>query len=230
MSTQQMQQRAHLSVSTYQHHIQPGAIVHQKNDSDSIQCVLHLLCIGQIISKQTTKVAERLCKEVTNITQGKAHLMLKKSKEDQSIPLPVNRPLFSLSVQFGEAIYGTLHIATDSEQPTVPAIPFAVAQLMAQVCSWLLYTLEQSLFLQGQCQHLNKSVFISLTKREREVLTLMCLGHNQQSIAQKLCISPTTVGKHRQHIYEQLDVHNEHDALLAAYHFGLFSILDLPNV
>ena len=60
MSIRQIQQRVHSSVSAYQHHIQPGAITHQKNDSDSIQYVLHLLCIGQIISKQTTKVAERL--------------------------------------------------------------------------------------------------------------------------------------------------------------------------
>lgn len=55
---------------------------------------------------------------------------------------------------------------------------------------------------------------------------LMCLGHDQKSIADKLYISPATVGKHRQHIYEQLGVHNEHDALLAAYHLGFFSILE----
>ncbi|MBA2678504.1 MAG: response regulator transcription factor, partial [Ktedonobacteraceae bacterium] len=66
----------------------------------------------------------------------------------------------------------------------------------------------------------------TLTKREREVLMLMCLGHDQKTIADRLCISPTTVGKHRQHIYEQLNVHNEHDALLAAYHLGFFSILE----
>jgi DNA-binding NarL/FixJ family response regulator len=65
-----------------------------------------------------------------------------------------------------------------------------------------------------------------LTKREREVLALMCRGYNQEAIADLLCISPATVGKHRQHIYEQLGVHCERDALLVAYQTGLFSLID----
>ena len=62
------------------------------------------------------------------------------------------------------------------------------------------------------------------TRREREVLDLMCRGNNQDAIAEKLCVSPATVGKHRQHIYEQLGVHCERDAILVAYQAGLFPV------
>ena len=106
------------------------------------------------------------------------------------------------------------------------AIPLPVAQLLAQTCSWILYAIEQSTFLQGQCHQLEYQVNGPLTKREREVLTLMCRGYNQETIAELLCIAPATVGKHRQHIYEQLGVHSERDALLAAYLTGLFSIIE----
>lgn len=218
----------HPSIST-SHHAASMMTTRDDKSLDGIQYVLRLLWVGQTMTKQTTKVAERLCKEIISITQGKAQLVLYTSAENTPITPSINRSLFSFSIQFGDVVYGSLYITADSEQPTVPAIPFAIAQLLAQVCSWLLHTFEQSIFLQGQCQHLTNPLFVSLTKREREVLTLMCLGYNQQNIANKLNISPTTVGKHRQHIYEHLGVHNERDALLAAYHLSLFSILDLPN-
>lgn len=213
-----------------QHTSQSFIVNKEEHSIESIQYILRLLWVGQSMSRQTTDVTGQLCKEITNITQDKAHLILRNRENRPQPPsnISISKSLFSFSVQFGSVTYGTLCIAPDREQPTTPAMPFAVAQLLAQVCSWLLYTFEQSIFLQGQCQRLDSPSLVSLTKREREILTLMCLGSNQQCIAKKLNISPATVGKHRQHIYEQLGVHNEHDALLAAYHFGLFSILDIP--
>ncbi|GCE14866.1 response regulator transcription factor [Tengunoibacter tsumagoiensis] len=229
-STQQLRpQHTQVAVAASQYHTKPTSSAYEAGHIDSIQYVLRLLWASQTIVGQTTKVAEQLCREVTNITQGKAQLTLRDREGNQLTASPTGRTLFSFSVQFGEVVYGTLCIAPDPEQLTLPSIPFTIAQLLAQICGWLLHAFEQSIFLQGQCQHLSTPLFVSLTKREREVLTLMCLGHSQQSIARKLSISPTTVGKHRQHIYEQLGVHSEHDALLAAYRFGLFSILDLPQ-
>jgi DNA-binding CsgD family transcriptional regulator len=54
----------------------------------------------------------------------------------------------------------------------------------------------------------------------------MCRGDDQTAIARALSIAPATVRKHRQHIYEQLGVHNQHDAFLMAYQMGLFSPLE----
>jgi DNA-binding NarL/FixJ family response regulator len=98
--------------------------------------------------------------------------------------------------------------------------------MIAQICSWLLYTLEQSIFLHNQSHDLDTKIPSPLTKREQEVLSLMCKGYSKEAISSTLSITVATVGKHRQHIYEQLGVHNERDALLVAYRNGLFSIVD----
>ncbi|HLG60758.1 MAG TPA: LuxR C-terminal-related transcriptional regulator [Ktedonosporobacter sp.] len=205
---------------------QSAPILQEEFALGGVQYILHLLWIGQALCKQTTGVVDRLCQEVQRITQGKAQLILGSQEQLAKTQTTMPNTLISFSVQFGDSVYGTLCIAPASDQPTTPALPFPIGQLLAQTCSWLLYTLEQSVFLQNQSQHLNSQPYGTLTKREREVLMLMCLGHDQKSIADKLYISPATVGKHRQHIYEQLGVHNEHDALLAAYRLGFFSILE----
>jgi len=203
----------------------PDISPQEKFGIDCVQQILHLLWIGQGMCKETTGVAERLCQEITTVTKGGAELLLQCQGPEQKFTPSMSNIITSFSVQFRDVQYGVLNIAPDSEHPTVPALPFSAAHLLAQVCSWLLYTFELSIFLQGQCQRFDHQMYGPLTKREREILMLMCLGNDQKSIAEKLCISATTVGKHRQHIYEQLGVHNERDAVLAAYQFGLFSIL-----
>jgi hypothetical protein len=50
---------------------------------------------------------------------------------------------------------GTLDIAPDSAHPASPALPLPVAQLLAHTCGSLLYTLELSAFIEGQCKRLD---------------------------------------------------------------------------
>jgi len=65
-----------------------------------------------------------------------------------------------------------------------------------------------------------------LSKREREVLELMGRGLDREGIARALKIAPGTINKHRQSIYAKLGVRCEREAILAAYHAGLFSPLE----
>jgi len=53
----------------------------------------------------------------------------------------------------------------------------------------------------------------SLTRREREILSLMAKGKINKEIAALLYISPETVKKHVQNIYVKLGVHNKIEAL-----------------
>ncbi len=48
----------------------------------------------------------------------------------------------------------------------------------------------------------------SLTKREREVVKLLCEGYTNAKIAETLFISPSTADNHRTNIMRKLDVHN----------------------
>lgn len=197
-------------------------------DADNLkdmQQVTHLLALGQILCGQLRGSVSRLCDEVRLITQERAHLFLGRQKALKRVQLPTTTVL-TLPVQFKHHVYGVLCITSDRLRPGRPAIASPVAQLLAQTCSWLLFTLEQAAFVQAQCQQLDYQRNGPLTKRQQEVLMLMCQGYNQEAIADLLHIALATVGKHRQHIYEQLGVHSERDALLAAYHSGLFSLLE----
>jgi DNA-binding NarL/FixJ family response regulator len=60
-----------------------------------------------------------------------------------------------------------------------------------------------------------------LTKRERDVLTLLAEGLGTNAIAARLYISPKTVGTHVQRILAKLDMHSRAEAVAFAYREGL---------
>jgi DNA-binding NarL/FixJ family response regulator len=60
-----------------------------------------------------------------------------------------------------------------------------------------------------------------LTKREREVLQLLAEGLDQKEVADRLFISPSTVGTHTEHIFAKLGVNSRSQALALAYRGGL---------
>ncbi len=57
---------------------------------------------------------------------------------------------------------------------------------------------------------------VKLTPRQIDVLVQLSKGLNYQEIAENLFISPTTVRKHIENIYEQLHVHNKMQAVQKA--------------
>ena len=60
-----------------------------------------------------------------------------------------------------------------------------------------------------------------LTPRELEVLRLLADGLNQHDIAQRLVLSPKTVGNHIDHILSKLDVRSRSQAVAQAYRRAL---------
>ena len=60
-----------------------------------------------------------------------------------------------------------------------------------------------------------------LTKRELEILNLISQGKLSKEISESLHISIHTVGTHRQHILEKLNVDNSHEAVRCALSLGL---------
>lgn len=63
-----------------------------------------------------------------------------------------------------------------------------------------------------------------LTKRELEILDRLAAGETYQQIADKLFISPKTVRKHIENIYQKLHVHNKVEAIQKAQKHGLLSL------
>jgi len=60
-----------------------------------------------------------------------------------------------------------------------------------------------------------------ITEREREVLTLIALGHTTPAIARRLHISEKTVETHRAHIRDKLGLHTRADLVRFALEHGL---------
>lgn len=58
-----------------------------------------------------------------------------------------------------------------------------------------------------------RAQFEELSKREREVLTLVCKGHTNRWIAEHLIVSLHTIRTHRQNIRRQLGIHNTVEAV-----------------
>lgn len=58
---------------------------------------------------------------------------------------------------------------------------------------------------------------LPLSKRKREVLQWLASGVETKSIADRLCISPTTVRNHVQHILDKLGAHNRLQALAIVF-------------
>ena len=60
-----------------------------------------------------------------------------------------------------------------------------------------------------------------LTDREREILTLVARGLNNDQIGERLFISPATVKTHLARIMAKLDAHDRAQLVVRAYESGL---------
>lgn len=67
----------------------------------------------------------------------------------------------------------------------------------------------------------NALLFSCLTKREKEVLRSMALGHNAKEMAEKFFISQATADTHRRNIRKKLSLKNNYDAVRFAQAFNL---------
>jgi DNA-binding NarL/FixJ family response regulator len=63
-----------------------------------------------------------------------------------------------------------------------------------------------------------------LTERELQVLQLLAEGGRQKEIAQRLSISPKTVGTHIQNLLGKLDVHSRAELVARAFALGLATL------
>lgn len=73
-----------------------------------------------------------------------------------------------------------------------------------------------NLIRHGKQEESTKSIDFNLTKRETEILEQLAAGLNYNQIAENLFISPGTVRKHIENIYQKLHVHNKVEAVQIA--------------
>ena len=181
---------------------------------DYEQLVVRLCDLNEELFGQTTGVIERIDQEITHLTRG--HLSVRWHQPGDAPPR--SGPLLavpSAPMQYGGRYYGELVTAVYPAQPAMPLIPLAKAQAVANMCGWLIYSLEVAALL--GYQHVASSQFEPLTRRERQILALMSRRYDEQAIADALQIAPKTVQKHQENIFKRLGVHATHHAILSGF-------------
>ncbi len=132
---------------------------------------------------------------------------------------------------------------------TTPTPNFVVQALQAGVCSIMLkndppHALIEAVsetaagrsrlspaltpFVVEGIHQLGRSTFAVLSRREREVATLLLAGKTNDEIAASLVISKRTVETHLLHIYRKLGVHDRAGAILLAAREGWIHPWSVP--
>jgi DNA-binding NarL/FixJ family response regulator len=70
----------------------------------------------------------------------------------------------------------------------------------------------------------------SLTKREREILSLAAWGYSSAHIGETLAISPRTVESHRAHLFRKLGLRNQVELVFFAMRHGVLTPDDLETL
>jgi DNA-binding NarL/FixJ family response regulator len=77
---------------------------------------------------------------------------------------------------------------------------------------------------QREAERTAQHLITQLTPRERELLQLLAEGLDDAAMAERLGISPKTVGNHMVHVLDKLGVHSRLQALVLAVHHGLVTL------
>jgi DNA-binding CsgD family transcriptional regulator len=70
---------------------------------------------------------------------------------------------------------------------------------------------------------------VDLTRREQEVLALLCQRLTDAEIAERLYLSPRTVSHHVSHVLSKLEARNRRDAVAIAMRLGLLAVVSINS-
>jgi DNA-binding CsgD family transcriptional regulator len=208
----------------HMHHDQLPSTTPSEDAFDYEQLILRLCDLNEELSGQSEGVIERISQEITRLSRG--FLSVRWHQPGAAPPRsgPLSSPP-SVPLHYGGRYYGELVSAVDPARPATPLVPLLRAQVVANMCGWLIYSLEVAALL-GK-QRLLSQQFEPLSTREQEVLLLMAENLDTQTIARLLEIAPATVRKHRESIYRRLGVKTVPDAVLTGFLMAHYSPLAL---
>lgn len=118
--------------------------------------------------------------------------------------------------------FGLVNIRLDSFEELVSALRRAAAGEFL-LSAETLRTIIQHQRTEVARERQRTNMMQRLTARELEVLALVAGGLDNRMIAEKLCISVTTVRSHVQHLLAKLDVHSKLEAAMLANRYELAS-------
>ncbi|GHC25802.1 transcriptional regulator [Kushneria pakistanensis] len=111
-----------------------------------------------------------------------------------------------------------------TEHKRTEAELFTAIDTVMQDASWFTRTLVEKLASVRNTERSDTAtvpVAISLSLRERDVLTLLCQGLSDKRIAAELALAHSTVRNYVASLYRKLDVHSRSEAIIVARQQGL---------
>lgn len=197
---------------------------------DYIHIEMYLHQIAEMaLSETVTKVSEdfpaRLQREIAQSTQGWIALFLMKQDDLRLTPSSQDAEKHTQLVQYGRKIYGILSFSLSQQDPALRQQELEGTRLMAKTCAEILHHFELSFMMFNLSPLPDQLTLATLTRRQLQVLRLLCQGCDLAEIARQLHIGQATAEKHRQLVYAKLGAKNSLDVPLIAYRTGLFSPL-----
>lgn len=186
-------------------------------DGDKLLTCVHI-CL-QVSHGQTDGVVERICQEIINASQGLVAIRLVRQHIAPETAIPEHYD--TVPIALAGRWYGALLVKADPVHPNQSALSFAISRNIAHYCALTFYHLEVTALLQGMMPR-RETTPEPLTKREQEVLQLLCSGYDRKLIAETLHISPGTLGKHFENIYRHIGVNAQRDVILVAFALGRY--------
>lgn len=175
--------------------------INQINFFDSVQ-----------VNKQAVKEAFKRCSETADASADIKLSFITKAKEHTYIQLFLK----NISLSGDLNLIGSFipyEPATDSDDAIIHASP-DVKELLEyfnesnkDTASEIIEAYKQ-LDFSGQIEKDELKKEIALTKREKEVLQLICEGYTNKEISEKLFISPRTVDNHRANVLSKTETKN----------------------
>ncbi|HKV59334.1 MAG TPA: LuxR C-terminal-related transcriptional regulator [Ktedonobacteraceae bacterium] len=126
--------------------------------------------------------------------------------------------------------YGILELTNGYlESALIPGLP----QHFANLCALLLYTAEHEKFVAYRLAQfppfIAKGARISLTPREKDVLSGLMRDESEKEMALRLRVAETTIHTHLRRLYTTLNVDNGQQAIFRAFELRLIDWLDMPE-
>jgi len=118
------------------------------------------------------------------------------------------------AVRLGVSGYLVKHSASD----------VVIGAIQSVMAGQSFFSPEVSSYLKDAIRNHINPVDMGLTKREKEILTLVAEGLTSQNIGDRLYISIKTVNKHRQNIMNKLNIHDIAGLTRYAIENGLISV------
>tara|TARA_Y100000031_G_C8246377_1_gene398230 strand:- start:1263 stop:1859 length:597 start_codon:yes stop_codon:yes gene_type:complete len=118
------------------------------------------------------------------------------------------------AIRLGVSGYLVKHSASD----------VVISAIQSVMAGQSFFSPEVSSYLKDAIRNHINPVDMGLTKREKEILTLVAEGLTSQNIGDRLYISIKTVNKHRQNIMNKLNIHDIAGLTRYAIENGLISV------